>query len=196
MPGTGEVLAGELRRDDAARVDREPRIGLAARDRRREDERAAAARSAGGLRAAVAVVAAAPRREQLHRRRRQPDDGGAAEQLRPRKPAGGGFLGQVERVVPATTPAVALSCRACLDARDVGVDSGPAGRRTVDVEAAVERRDAVGEAAQPRAAARVGTADAVVGDRDDGASVRSRDLDRHVRACAYFATFASASETT
>ena len=57
----------------------------------------------------------------------------------------------------------------------------PRDERTVDVEAAVERRDAVGEAAQPRAALRVGTADPVVGDRDDGASLGSGDLDRHVR---------------
>ena len=48
----------------------------------------------------------------------------------------------------------------------------PLPERTLDLERAVERLDAVGEAAQPRAAGGIGAADAVVRDLDDGAAVQ------------------------
>ena len=61
----------------------------------------------------------------------------------------------------------------------------PAGRP--DAQPAAERLDAVGEAAQARAALGVGAADAVVGDLDDDLAVASRDVDRRrlapARAC-------------
>ena len=64
-------------------------------------------------------------------------------------------------------------------------------------EPAVERRDAVGEAAQARAACGIGAADAVVGDLDHDAAVVARDARRRPptrRAC--LTTFVSASATT
>ena len=71
----------------------------------------------------------------------------------------------------------------------------PAAGRADDAQAAVERLDAVGEAAQARALDVVGAADAVVGDLDDQPPVvapRPRTL--ALDACAYLATFVSASE--
>ena len=49
--------------------------------------------------------------------------------------------------------------------------------RALDVETAVERSEAVGEAAQARAALGIGGADAVVGDLDDDAAVHGGDAD-------------------
>src|SRR5438132_12091829 len=54
---------------------------------------------------------------------------------------------------------------------------GAAARRALDDEAPVQRLDAVGEPAQARAAARVGAADAVVGDADAGDAVPALDAD-------------------
>ena len=62
--------------------------------------------------------------------------------------------------------------------------------------AAVERPDAVGEAAQARTAGGVRAADAVVGDLDHGAAAGLRDAHAAVVACAYLATLVSASEAT
>ncbi len=59
--------------------------------------------------------------------------------------------------------------------RDLGDDAGAAARRALDAEPAVERGEAVGEAAQARAACRVGDADAVVGDLDRDRPVRRRE---------------------
>ena len=75
------------------------------------------------------------------------------------------------------------------DATPVSVEAGngisatttrSAARRALDSQRAVERRDAVGEAAQARAGGAVGAADAVVGDLDhDGAvPLGDRDVDR------------------
>ena len=60
----------------------------------------------------------------------------------------------------------------------------------------VERRDAVLEAAEARAAGRVRAADAVVGDVDDDPARTRRTVTVARVACAYLATFCSASETT
>jgi hypothetical protein len=81
-------------------------------------------------------------------------------------------------------------------ARDLDVQAGAAARWAVQRERAVERGDAVAEAAQARALGRVGAADAVVGDVDGHAAVRRRTATVASVAWAYFATFASASETT
>ena len=73
----------------------------------------------------------------------------------------------------------------------------PAPGRADHGQPPVERLDAVGQPAQPRAAGLVGAADAVVGDLDDGVAARAA---RRARwpcvACAYLATLVSASEAT
>ena len=63
-------------------------------------------------------------------------------------------------------------------------------------ERAVERRHAVGQSAQPGATRRVGAADAVVRDLDGDVAVEAPTETVACVARAYFATFASASETT
>src|SRR4051795_8278936 len=65
--------------------------------------------------------------------------------------------------------------------RDLGAQARAAAGRAVDGDRAVERGDAVGEAAQARAAALVGAADAVVGDLDDDARARAADGDARAR---------------
>ena len=76
------------------------------------------------------------------------------------------------------------------------MDDRATARRARDIEAAVERRDAVGESPQARAAGRVRAAHAVVAHLDGHAPVVARDLDPGVVAWAYLATFVSASDTT
>ena len=56
--------------------------------------------------------------------------------------------------------------------RDHGANLGPAAGRALDLERPVECREAVGEAAEARAARGIGAADAVVADVDDHAAVR------------------------
>ena len=169
----------------------EPRIGLASRDRRRETS--APPRRGRPSASAPSPSAPAARSERLHRRRRQPYDGGAAEQLGPRD-GRRRLLAEVERVVPrddpisrrARAPAYAHGISADRVPRDGGCRRG-GGRRA-------PRRGRRGRAAPSRS--RVGAADAVVGDRDHGAPVGSATSTVTCDACAYFATFASASETT
>ena len=73
----------------------------------------------------------------------------------------------------------------------------PSPGRRVDLEAPVERREAVGEAAQAGAAPRIGAADAVVADLDHGVEPLSRATrTAAVEAPAYLATLVSASATT
>ena len=71
----------------------------------------------------------------------------------------------------------------------------PSGERSGEV--AVERGDAIGEAAQAGSAGRIGPADAVVGDLHDGVAVaRVRRETRACEALAYLTTLVSASATT
>ena len=64
--------------------------------------------------------------------------------------------------------------------QDLGRDPRAAGRQALDHEPAVERRDAVGQPADP-SRARVGTADPVVHDLDDRRAVAAVDLDVDLR---------------
>ena len=83
-------------------------------------------------------------------------------------------------------------------ARDLGLKAGPAAGGAVDAQRAVERGDAVGQAAQAGAARRV-SAPPMPSSRDlhgDAAPLRRRTATLACVASAYFATFASASETT
>ena len=95
-------------------------------------------------------------------------------------------LAQEDRVLGEDSPA-----------RELRPDARPPARRALDDEPAVERLDAVDEAAEARALGRVGAA--------DGRRRRSRRracpftdamLTATEDASAYLATFASASETT
>jgi hypothetical protein len=74
-------------------------------------------------------------------------------------------------------------------ARNLGLDARAVVVRAVDAQAAVERLDAVGEAAQPRAAGRICTANAVVGDRDARGMARQRTLTVALSAWACLAMF-------
>ena len=72
----------------------------------------------------------------------------------------------------------------------------PAPARADDAQAALQRLHPIGQPAQPRAAGVVGAADAVVGDLDARHSVERQTRIVTLVACAYLATFASASEAT
>ena len=73
----------------------------------------------------------------------------------------------------------------------------PRPARALDAQAAVERLDAVGEAAQARAAGGIGAADAVVGDHDArGAVLASVTLTVALSAWACLAMFVIVSATT
>ena len=107
-------------------------------------------------------------------------------------------LGRPRRSPPrpaaARRPRAAASCRRpALPAWDLRSQSRAAARRAPHPQPAVERLDAVGEAAQPRAARRVGAADAVVGDLDHERR-RPRAAARRSRSppAAYLATLVSA----
>ena len=65
--------------------------------------------------------------------------------------------------------------------RDHGPHERAAPRRALDLEAAVERADAVGQAAQARARGRVRPTAAVVADLDDRAAVETLHVDSRVR---------------
>jgi hypothetical protein len=66
-----------------------------------------------------------------------------------------------------------------LRAGDLGPHRGAAGGTAGHTQLAAERLDPIGEAAQARTAARVGSADAVVGDLHIQPPVRVRDIDAH-----------------
>ena len=74
--------------------------------------------------------------------------------------------------------------------------SVPSPRGEFDLERAVERADAVLEPAQPAPAGGVRAAHAVVAHLDHRAAVLAPHLDPAYVACAYLATFVSASATT
>ena len=90
---------------------------------------------------------------------------------------------------------MAISARR-LRNRDGGADACAAAGRAVDDESAVESGETVGEAAQPRPAAGVGAADAVVADLDQRVPVLPGDTDARLEAFAYLATFVNDSATT
>ena len=64
------------------------------------------------------------------------------------------------------------------------------------VEPAAERRDPVREASQPATTARVGAPYSIVGHLHYQVAVPALHCDRRAVACAYLATFVSASATT
>ena len=73
---------------------------------------------------------------------------------------------------------------------------GAAAWRALELELPVERVDTVGETPQAGAARRVGAARPSSIDVDDRVGRRVPRPDATREACAYLATFASASETT
>ena len=126
--------------------------------------------------AEVLVVTPARRREARHEH---------LHQARRRAPA------------PRTTAACSPCSRSSVVAGIRARTSVPAPRRALDLERAVERADAVGEAAQPGPAAGVRAADAVVADVDHRVAVLApRRRPARASRSAYLATLVSASATT
>ena len=76
-------------------------------------------------------------------------------------------------------------------AGDLDVQAGAAPGRAVHRQRAVERRHAIGEPAQARAPAGVGSAYAVVADVNGHQPIAAPDGDGGLLAWAYFATFVS-----
>src|SRR5437762_9914060 len=77
----------------------------------------------------------------------------------------------VKTSVTGGESAIASVSRSASVERNHRADLRPPTREALDLEPAVEGLDPVGEPAQARAAERIGTADAVVGDLDDGVAV-------------------------
>ena len=80
--------------------------------------------------------------------------------------------------------------------RQARADAGPGAGRAVDLEAAAQRVDPVGQPEQARPAARVGAAAAVVHDLDEQRVGLGATRTWTARAPAYLRAFVSDSDTT